>query len=544
MSPDELLRHFERVSEAPGAVDRLRRFAIELAVRGALTERGPLDRPVSVDLGRAANLIDSSKWTAGQCESAPAAWTRCPMICIGKWGSGGTPRTGHPEYYDGGIPWLMVSDLNNGVVTSSEKTISEAGLQQSSTKIVPRGTVFVALYGSIGKCGIAGIECCTNQAIGHCIPDRNVATSEFLLRLIQGLGRDLTSRGQGGAQQNISQTIIKHLSVAIPPLAEQRRIVAKVDELMALCDRLEAAQAERERWRDRVAAASLHRLNNPANNPATFQAHARFHFQHVARTTTRLELVGQLREAVLGLAMRGSLSSTITTDQAGSEPAGSEVPAAEQPYKCPEHWRWMRLGALCRKLHYGFTASAKKSSEGVRLLRISDIHRNHVDWSSVPGCDIADEEVGRYKLERGDLLVARTGGTVGKTFLVDAPPVVAVFASYLIRLQPGDRVSPRFLKLYCESPLYWRQLIGGARGGAQPNVNGQTLSRMMVPVPPLPEQRRIVAKVDELMALCDRLEAGITAGEDVRCRLLESVLHRALNPQIELENELAEAIVQ
>lgn len=179
----------------------------------------------------------------------------------------------------------------------------------------------------------------------------------------------------------------------------------------------------------------------------------------------------------------------------------------ELPFEAPIGWEWVRLSNLTLRIQYGFTASAKPELKAVRLLRITDIQNNFVNWQSVPGCEINERDVAQFQLQRGDILVARTGGTVGKTYLVQDVPVVAIFASYLIRIQGGSSLFDRYLKLFLESSIYWFQLEEGARGAAQPNVNGQTLGRMVVPLPPLAEQYRIVEKVDELMALCDQLEA-------------------------------------
>jgi restriction endonuclease S subunit len=182
------------------------------------------------------------------------------------------------------------------------------------------------------------------------------------------------------------------------------------------------------------------------------------------------------------------------------------------------------LSSITRRIHYGYTASAKSELKDVRLLRITDIQNNFVNWPSVPGCEIAKDDVAQYQLERSDILVARTGGTVGKTYLVQEVPVVAVFASYLIRIQGGSALFDRYLKLFLESPTYWVQLEEGARGAAQPNVNGQTLGRMVVSVPPLAEQRRVVAKVSELMALVDALETQLAASRATAANLLAALV--------------------
>ena len=161
-------------------------------------------------------------------------------------------------------------------------------------------------------------------------------------------------------------------------------------------------------------------------------------------------------------------------------------------------------------------------------LRITDIQDNSVDWFSVPGCEIGEKALPQFKLEKGDILVARTGGTIGKSFLVQDVPGAVVFASYLIRVQGSHEIYDRYLKLFLESPTYWIQLQDGSRGAGQPNVNGQTLGKMLVSLPPLAEQHRIVDKADELMACCDQLGASLATGNDTRRRLLDALLYEAL----------------
>ena len=268
--------------------------------------------------------------------------------------------------------------------------------------------------------------------------------------------------------------------------------------------------------------------------------------KHFDRMSEAPDAVPRLRQFILDLAVRGKLMKQNPTDEPASillqriraekgklemvrrlknpvtaAPIGND----EEAFEAPPGWCWTRLATISNKIHYGFTASASQLIKDVRMLRITDIQNNMVDWDSVPGCQIAPDDVAQHKLKRGDILIARTGGTIGKTFLVDHVPVTAVFASYLIRVQGSSELYDQYLKRFFESPVYWRQLEDGSRGAGQPNVNGQTLGRMCVPLPPLPEQYRIVAKVEELMALCDQLEAAQTERERRRRQLLESVLH-------------------
>lgn len=250
--------------------------------------------------------------------------------------------------------------------------------------------------------------------------------------------------------------------------------------------------------------------------------------------------VQKLRELILQLAVQGRLVPQDPADEPASvlleriaieknqlmkkgviKKAKPLSPVAEGkvPYAVPVGWKWTRLAEISKLIHYGYTASANQDATDVRLLRITDIQNNRVNWMTVPGCDIDEKNYASYKLNNGDLLIARTGGTIGKSFLVENLDVSAVFASYLIRIIPSSEVYPEYLKVFADSPLYWEQLYSKCSGTGQPNVNGTALKSLIIPVPPLAEQHRIVAKVDALMELCDVLEAKQAQQQEVRTKL-------------------------
>lgn len=237
----------------------------------------------------------------------------------------------------------------------------------------------------------------------------------------------------------------------------------------------------------------------------------------------------KLRQLVLDLAIRGLLveqSPGSAGVNVGDLAKSSGYPLDDEatPFDLPPAWAWSRLGAISAEVRYGYTASARAERKGTRLLRITDIQNDRVSWSNVPGCDIDADEVPAFRLHDGDLVIARTGGTIGKTYLVEGLTVQAVFASYLIRVAPLPPILPRYLKAYSGSGLYWSQLHAGAAGTGQPNVNATTLKSLFVPIPPAEEQKRIVAKVDQLMALCDDLEARQAKKRDTNRRLTKSAL--------------------
>jgi type I restriction enzyme S subunit len=181
-----------------------------------------------------------------------------------------------------------------------------------------------------------------------------------------------------------------------------------------------------------------------------------------------------------------------------------EIIEDEIPFDIPENWKWVRLGDISKNIHYGYTASAQEKGN-CKLLRITDIQNNSVEWESVPFCNVKDKDFETYGLNNRDIMIARTGGTIGKTYIVDSLNDRAVFASYLIRVIPVENINEVFLKKFMESPLYWVQLKAGSMGTGQPNVNGTTLSKLLLPLPPLEEQKRIVEELDKVLPYTNQL---------------------------------------
>jgi type I restriction enzyme S subunit len=255
--------------------------------------------------------------------------------------------------------------------------------------------------------------------------------------------------------------------------------------------------------------------------------------------------IKKLRGLILELAVRGKLVPQDSKDEPASELLKriaaekarlisdgkikkdkplTAVGDDEKLFELPVGWEWVRLGDMARDVQYGYTASANHKSRNVLLLRITDIQDDAVNWASVPGCDIKNRLFENYALENGDVVIARTGGTIGKSFLVSGLTDNAVFASYLIRVQRLEQSFPPYTKLFLGSQHYWRQLLANSMGTGQPNVNGTALKSLSVPLPPIPEQHRIVAKVDELMALCDRMEAEQADAETAHATLVQTLL--------------------
>lgn len=196
-------------------------------------------------------------------------------------------------------------------------------------------------------------------------------------------------------------------------------------------------------------------------------------------------------------------------------------------------WVETSVGEIAASIEYGHTASATESVEGPRFLRITDIQGGKVDWACVPSCSIAEADIAKYRLKSGDIVFARTGATTGKTFLIRHAPL-AVYASYLIRLRMCEGVYPPFVQAFFQTSDYWQQIEGGKRGIGQPNVNANILRQLRLPVAPFDEQRRIIAKLEELLS---DLDAGVAALERARQNLKR---YRAAVLKAAVEGKLTE----
>lgn len=214
-----------------------------------------------------------------------------------------------------------------------------------------------------------------------------------------------------------------------------------------------------------------------------------------------------------------------------------EIAEEEKPFEIPESWEWVRWGNLANNIQYGYNAPAMSQGD-IRIVRISDIQNDIVNWDTVPYCQISEKEIPTYLLSKNDLLFARTGGTVGKSYLVTNMTERTIFAGYLIRSNYNRRLCAKYLKYFMETPLYWSQLRSGTTQTAQPNCNGKTLSKMLVPIPPVEEQKRIVEKIDTLLPYIEKYDKAYSKLEAFHRQFLKDMQKSIL--QYAMQGKLVE----
>lgn len=204
------------------------------------------------------------------------------------------------------------------------------------------------------------------------------------------------------------------------------------------------------------------------------------------------------------------------------------------PFEVPNSWAWTTVNDISKSILYGVSESAKAEGK-YKLLRITDIQDNQVDWENVPYADFNEDKVPSYILHDGDIVFARTGATVGKSYLIKGLRQKSIYASYLIRVQTFDLILPEYVKLFFESGYYWEQIKLGSVGIGQPNVNGTILGNLNIPLPPFTEQKRIVLETERLFSLIDIIEKGRTNIcadiKHVKSKILDLAIQGKLIPQ-------------
>ena len=292
----------------------------------------------------------------------------------------------------------------------------------------------------------------------------------------------------GSTFKAINSEIVNKIIIPLPPLEEQKRIVEKIEEILPLVKKYEKSWTRLEELNKKFPLDMKKSILDEAIKGKLVEQRK--------EEGTGEELYKEIQKEKKKFLEEGKIKKQKTLP---------EISEDEIPFDIPDNWKWVRLGEISQSVQYGYSAPAQIKGR-IKMVRISDIQDESVCWDKVPYCDIREEEIEQYLLKNNDILFARTGGTVGKSFLVKNIGENAIYAGYLIRMRYGKNIVPQFLKYFMGSALYWAQLRNGTVATAQPNCNGQTLSKVMLPLPPLAEQKRIVEKIEELLPLCDELK--------------------------------------
>jgi type I restriction enzyme S subunit len=549
---------------APNGIKKLRELILELAVRGKLVPQDPSDEPASELLKRIAEekaLSGNLKKTKLLAEitedekpfAAPISWVLSRLGHVGEWAVGSGFPTQEQGLTDQPIPFCKVSDMNlsgnERFIHTANNSIDEITASRLRVNVHPAGTVvFPKIGGAIAtnkRRLLVKPTAIDNNCLG--LTPNGTLSSDYLYLLLSSI--DLTRYQAGTSVPALSQGVLADIIVGVPPLAEQHRIVAKVDELMALSDRLEAQQADAESAHAQLVQALLDSLTQ-ASGVTDFAANWQRLAEHFHTLFTTEPSIDALKQTLLQMAVMGKLVPQDASDEPASQLLKriaeekarlvaegklkkhkplDEIVDEERPFLLPRAWAWVKPEEFSMKITDGEHFKPDTEKTGVFFLSAKDIRDDGV---SLENPLFISEETAKKALQRcdpqyGDLLIVSRGATVGRMCKVNVRERFCLLGSVIL-IKPSEHVLSDFLSIALKSPDSFRQLVNASGSTAQPAIYLRDLKKIALPLPPLAEQHRIVAKVDQLMALCDQLKTRLTQARQLNEQLASTLVERSL----------------
>ncbi len=466
-------------------------------------------------------------------------WTRLGEIGDYKKGPFGSSLT-KSMFVEKGMDTIKVYEQKNAIEKNAKignYYITKNYFLEAMTGFeVKPSDIIVSCAGTIGETYILpnnaekGI---INQALMKISLKDSIKKSYYLEYFDYFLKEESKEKSKGTAMKNIPPfKVFKEFPFPLPPLNEQRRIVEKLDFLF---DKIKKAKELIEEIKNDIENRKISILDR------TFKGILTSKWRSKNRTFDVKELLKSINDEKIKKWEEDCIQAEKEGSKKPKKPIIREVedmivPVEEQPYKLPDNWVWVRLGDIIDNIKYGFNASGQENGD-VKLLRITDIQNDDVNWDNVPYCKISEEEYETYQLKVRDILIARTGGTIGKTFLIRKIPknLKSVYASYLIKFYPNKNISEIYLKNYFNTDFYWKLLKMKSRGTGQPNVNSPSLQALLIPLPPLEEQQEIVRILDEVLENENKVKELLELEE--RIDILEkSILNKAFRGELGTQN--------
>ena len=509
--------------------DALRKKILDLAIRGKLVPQDPDDEPASVLLecirtekqqmvkdGKlkkkdikndtviyvGEDNLHYEKFQDGTVKciedeipfELPEGWEWTRLGSVFFTVTGSTPSTKDTSLYGIDYPFYKPADLDAGYkVFKSESTVSEKGYR-SGRPLPPHSVLVTCIGATIGKTGYIHNAGICNQQINAILPNTDILSDyTYFCICSQFEQQQILINSSATTLPILNKSKFDNLLFPVPPHEQQLLIVDKIQGMLTLVNKI---QDNQEFLKDKIIATKSKILDlairgelvpqNPDDEPASVL------LERIRAEKEELIKQGKIkRDKKESVIFKGDDNSYYEKLFNGKANCINE----QLPFELPEGWEWTRLGCISDAIQYGLSNSAETFGD-YRLLRITDIQDGHVDWDSVPFTSIDEPE--KYLLHKNDIIFARTGATVGKSFFITDLPYASVYASYLIRIRLMRGISPNYVYQFFNSNCYWKQVTSKAVGVGQPNCNGTSLKKLFVPLPSKAEQQRIVNKISEL----------------------------------------------
>jgi len=548
-----LFPHFDTLIQTPADIQRLNAAILQLAVQGKLVPQDPQDEPAAVLLERIAaekarlvaeKIIRKSK-PVPLIEldeipyELPAGWEWLRLVEAGII----NPRNDvEEEQLVSFIPMTLINDGILGGHESDQRPWKEirSGFTHFAegdvgvAKITPcfqnlKSTVFRELINGVGA-GTTELHI-FRPLTGTILPDYVLAFFKTPAFIADGVAKMTGTAGQ----QRVPRDYIENVLFPLPPLAEQKRIVAKVDELFAQTRALEAKLRRAEEEIVIVNRTVLHRVQT-APDAATFDHAVHTLRDHFDQLTTDPRTLTDLRQTILQLAVQGKLvpqdpqdePAAVLLERIGNESTlqshSSMISDEEGPYVLPNSWEWVNFGTICNHRLGKMLDKQKNKGEYRPYLRNLNVQWDRIEFDDIQVMRFEPQEFDEYRLVPGDLLICE-GGEPGRCAIWSDPDTEMMFQKAIHCAKPYGGINPRYLLFHLKADAGNGRLAEYFTGATIKHFTGKALASYLIALPPLAEQKRIVAKVDELLARCDALAAKLGAVQVASGQLTAAVLH-------------------
>lgn len=448
-------------------------------------------------------------------------WVKLGEVC--KTTSGGTPSRREPKFYNGNIPWVKSGELDKGVITDTEEKISEEAIKNSSAKIFPKGTLLIALYGAtIGKLAFLGVDAATNQAICGIYQNEKI-NSHFLYNYLFHKKQKLVNQGIGGAQPNISQTILKDLDLPLPPITTQLAIVSKIEELFSELDKgieqLKTAQQQLKTYRQSVLKWAFEgKLTNDLINDSTD-----------LNDDYDLPIAAEDKPEYKTKKNQGIQNNQINH---GSDKG-----------RLPVGWKRVELGEVIAKLDQGWSPKclneSSKNNDEWAVIKTSAVQHGYFlsNENKVLPKKLKPRE--QHELRVGDILITRAGPRirVGVCCMVKFTRPKLINCDKVYRIKVDNKlVIPEYVELLLNSPIYQAEIEKMKSGISDSGLNltQKMFLQMKIPFTSIEEQQNIVQEIESRLSVADKMEESISQSLQQAEALRQSILKKAFEGRLVL----------
>ena len=423
----------------------------------------------------------------------PESWEWVRLAELGEIIGGGTPKTANVEFWDGDIAWLTPADMKNikgKYASRGERNITELGLDKSSARLMPKGTVLYSSRAPIGYIAIADNDISTNQGFKSLVPI-NTGISEYMYYCLIARTGNIVSRASGTTFKEVSGAEFGLTVVPLPPLSEQHRIVAKIEEILLYIEQYDKAYTKLETFNKKFP-------------------------EDMKKSILQLAMQGKLVEQRPEEGTADELYEQIVTEKAQLIKDGKikkdkrldniDVQQDDIPFDIPSSWRWTYLGAILNKLTDGTHKTPKYTNEGIKFVSVKNMSSGKLTLEDTKYITEVEhnELYSRCNPERGDVLLSKVG-TTGVPAIVDTDEQFSLFVSVALLKMSEDCIYNKYLYYAIYSPLVQKQASDNTRGVGNKNWVLDAIAKTVVPLPPFAEQKRIAAKIEELLPYCNQL---------------------------------------